>query len=145
MGSRIQKIATVMFALAFVAILAIMNSSILSLGSNSNKKLNSTLSTTDNYELSSFDETTVTGDTVISAIGNCKTLSSSTKLKITVYTNANSSGEEYGYTDEDDDDFTEYSITDPRDDDFINPSAEFEASLVTNDNDIVTEIEFEQK
>jgi len=145
MGGRIQTIAKVIFALAFVAILALMNSGILNLGSNSNKKLNNTLSMTDSYELSTFENTVVTGDSVISAIRNCKNLSSSTKLKVTVKTNSNTTGAAYGYTSTSSDTFNDYTETDPRDNDFINPTAEFDATLDTNSNDIVTEIVFDQK
>ncbi|WXR61384.1 hypothetical protein WG909_13930 [Peptostreptococcaceae bacterium AGR-M142] len=143
MNKKILIVATLVFALAFVAVLAVMNSGLLSTASNANKKLSNTLSMTSDYELETYNGTTVTGDTVISAIKNAKTLSSNTKLEIEVKTKEGAT-DKYGFVDGKDD-FTDYTETDSRDNDFINPTANFEASLTKNDNDIITGIEFVQE
>ena len=47
MGSRVQKIAFLIFALMFVAIMAVLNTSILTLGTSSNEQLTSVVASDD--------------------------------------------------------------------------------------------------
>lgn len=136
MGERIQYVASILFALAFVALLSIMNSNVLQYGAAVNSRVNNNIELSETYELQSFDSTTVTGDTVISAIRNSDTLSNQ-KLTIEVRTSdgrTTSYGE--GGT------FPSYSVTagQPY---YIGPSQKFTSALIRNANEIVTKVLFE--
>lgn len=135
MGNRIQWVAGVLFSLAFVALLSIMNSSTVRYGVNVNNQINNTLSISSSYELQTFNETLVTGDTVISAINNRDTLSTN-KLSIRVITD---DGDESVYGEGGLDSYAASSVSDPR---YIGPSQAFKASLSKNDNDVITQVEF---
>lgn len=123
MGNRIQTIASVIFALLFIGILSMMNSTVLQFGTDVNRKVGNTVSISENYELNSFDGTRVTGDTVISAINNKDTLSSTLQLNIVVDgTLVTGSYKDSGLT--------------------INPNAVYQAELQRNVNDVVENIVF---
>lgn len=123
MGNRIQTIASIIFALLFIGILSMMNSTVLQFGSNVNHKVGNTVSISENYELNSFDGTRVSGDTVISAINNKDTLSSTLQLTIIV------DGVPVTGT------YAESGLT-------INPNTVYQAELQRNVNDVVENIVF---
>lgn len=83
MSERIQWVAGVIFALAFVALLSTMNMDVLRYGSNVNNQVNNQIAVSESYELQNFDGTLVTGDTVQSAVKNQDTLYTS-KLEIRI-------------------------------------------------------------
>jgi hypothetical protein len=62
MGSRLQKIAFIVFALLFVAVIAIMNSSILTMATSANGQLTSIVSS-DDASLNIYDQQKVFGST----------------------------------------------------------------------------------
>lgn len=123
MGNRIQTMASIIFALFFVAILAQMNTSVLKFGADMNGKVNNTLTVSENYELDAFDNTQVTGDTVISAIHNRETLCSNRPIEISIN----------GYVITGNDDAAINSIS---------PSRVYTATLMRNANDVVQTIDF---
>lgn len=135
MGSRVQKIAFLIFALMFIAIMAVLNTSVLTMGTSANQQLTSTVSSSDN-KLSVYDGSTVYGSSVVECAsapdGIC-----STKLEIQVKTGA---GGDTTYSV----DSTYSKDTDPTDSTYINKTAKFNSTLVYNSNGVVTGIVFEQ-
>ena len=63
MGNRIQSIAGTIFALAFIAVMAMIQMNVLGIGNNINDQLARTNIATEMHELAAFDDTTVTGAT----------------------------------------------------------------------------------
>lgn len=120
MGERIQWVAAMLFSLAFVALLSTMNSSVLHYGANVNNRVNNQLVVSESYELQSFDDTLVTGDTVRSAIKNQDTIYTN-KLAITV------NGQSYSASSN----VNNISLTQT-----------YRASIVRNTNNIITGISF---
>lgn len=136
MGSRVQKIAFLIFALMFVAIMAVLNTSILTLGTSSNEQLTSVVAS-DDSPLSVYDDTTVYGATVIQAAKAPDNVTS-TPLEIIVKTSSNTSGATYKGD-------TTYNITDASNADYINRSAKFHSTVQYNDNGVASSITFEQE
>lgn len=132
MGDRIQKIAGIIFALAFVGILAMMNQQVMLFGSDVNQQVHNTSTVSVDYELEPFNGTVVSGDTVISAIKNRNSLTSS-NLSIQVendegvITYSDEAGDETSY----DKSRFEIVITD-----------KYTAELAANANGVVTQIVF---
>lgn len=124
MSNRIQTIASIIFSLVFIAVLATMNSSVLQFGSNVNRRVSNTVSVSQHYELDVFDGTQVTGDTVISAINNKDTLTSGLQLNIIV------DGTTVTGT------YTDSGLT-------INPNTVYNATLQRNLNDVITAVSFD--
>lgn len=120
MSERIQWVASIIFALAFVALMSVMNMDVLHYGANVNNRVNNQIAVSESYELQNFDGTTVTGDTVKSAIKNQDTLYTS-NLEIVV-------------------DGTTYPVGSNTDS--ISLSSKYTATLVRNGNDIITGVEF---
>lgn len=137
MGSRIQSIAATCFALMFVALMALMQTNVLSIGNNVNDQLHRTNVNTEIHELAAFDDTTVTGATVISAIKNYQTLYRY-DMTIVVKTKANAAGTSYGAGQANPD----YTVTSPSNARYINPTKSFTATLKPNANGVLTTIEF---
>lgn len=135
MGSRVQKIAFIIFALLFVAIMAVMNTSVLNLGTNANKQLSTTLQTSDSSALEIYNNSIVSGNTVLNAAKNPSVVSS-TNMTIAVVTKANQSGEPYTSTDT-------YTAN-PSDSTYINTSSQFTSHLVSNSNGVIVGIIFIQ-
>ncbi len=125
MSNRLQSIAEIVFALAFIAILSMIASGVFKFGGNVNEQIQRTNAATELHELRAFDGTTVTGETVISAIRNHNTLYSY-DLTITV------GGTNYGAGG------TTFDITSGA----VNPAAAYSATLDTNGNGVVTGITF---
>lgn len=61
MSERIQWVASIIFALAFVALLSVMNMDVLHYGANVNNRVNNQIAVSESYELQNFDGTVVTG------------------------------------------------------------------------------------
>ena len=137
MGSRVQKIAFLIFALMFVAIMAVLNTSILTLGTSSNEQLTSVVAS-DDSTLSVYADTTVYGSTVINAAKAPDSVTSS-PLDIIVVTAA---GGNATYTSEDGE---QYNVTDPADNNYINRSAKFQSVVHYNDNGVAKDITFTQE
>lgn len=157
MNKKIITIAGIVFALIFVVLLAVMMGTITTKANSANSKLVDTLEMTDNTSLSIYDGTTVKGESVTNAIKNVKQIGSGMKLEIKVTTGKGVT-DYYGYTNNakdenlsEDEEKIDFNIT-PRtstpsettSDYYINPSANFKATLDTNDNDVVKGIKFEQ-
>lgn len=139
MGSRVQKIAFLIFALMFVAIMAILNTSILTLGSSANSQLTATV-TSDDSSLSIYDQNSVYGSSVI----NCAkdpTAVGSTIEKVFVATNASavSTPTAATYTDA-----HKYDAT-VTGDNLVNNTAKFDSYLCYNTNNICTGVLFIQQ
>lgn len=138
MGSRIQKIAFIIFALLFVAIMAVMNSTVLNLGTNGNKQLSTTLQTSDTASLEVYNDASVAGSAVLSAAKNPSSVSS-TNLKIGVLTKAAGTTMKVYIANGSDD--NKYSGSG---NDAINASSQFRSYLCYNANGVVTGIAFIQ-
>ena len=135
MGSRVQKIAFIIFALMFVAIMAVLNTSILTLGTSSNEQLTNIVAS-DDSALNVYDDSTVYGATVI----NCAKAPDdvcSNPLEITVKTAAG--GNDVYKTG------SVYGVTGANEDNYINRSAKFHSELVYNENGVVKGITFTQE
>lgn len=149
MGSRIQKIAFIIFALLFVAIMAVMNSTVLNLGTNGNKQLSTTLQTSDTASLEVYNDATVSGSTVLNAAKNPSSVSS-TNLTIGVVTKAvPGTVKAYATTTGNDENAfgvsTEKYVGSTSDGSAINSGASFHSYLVNNANGVVSGILFVQE
>ena len=122
MSERIQWTVGMLFALAFIAIVSVMSKDVVRYGNAVNNRVNNQVVAAENYELQSFNDVIVTGDTVRSAIKNQETFSN-TNLKIVV-------------------DGTEYAAG--ANTDSIGLATKYKASLAFDspDPDIVTGINF---
>lgn len=127
MGQRIEHIAGIVFAMMFIAILALMNSNVLGIGNSVNAQLSRTYEATEMRELASFDNTTVTGSTAISAIKNYDNLYN---YNMAIYVDGTPYGAATGAKD------YAYAST------HIDPAASFNAVLDVNSNGVTTGIRF---
>lgn len=127
MGQRIEHIAGIVFALMFIAILALMNSNVIGIGNSVNDQLSRTYEATEMRELASFDDTKVTGSTVISAIKNYDNLY---HYDMEIYVDGESYGAAAGARD------YAYAST------HIDPTASFSAALEANANGVTNAIWF---
>ena len=150
MGSRVQKIAFLVFALMFIAIMAVLNTSVLTLGTSANNQLNTTVSSGE-VSLNIYDGTTVSGANVRDA-AKAPDKICSTDLKITVKTSANTAGTTYtsatgdSYNPAYGGKTAPASGTDAKGQStYINPTATFESILNYNGNGVVNGITFTQK
>ena len=120
----------------FIAIMAVLNTSVLTMGTSANQQLTSTVSSSDN-KLSVYDGSTVYGSSVVECAsapdGIC-----STKLKVTVSTGENDAGTTYTG------DASYSKDTAPTDATYINKTAKFTSQLHYNNNGVVDEIIFKQ-
>lgn len=139
MGSRIQKIAFIVFALLFVAIMAVINTGILNMGTNANKQLSTTVQTSNASTLELYNNTTISGDTVAAAAKNPDSLGN-TGMTVFVATKAGSSGSPEAYTAS-----KKYTSIGSSDTKYINPSAQFKSFLCENNNGVVSRILFIQE
>lgn len=141
MGSRVQKIAFLIFALMFVAIMAILNTSILTLGSSANSQLTATV-TSDDSSLSIYDQNSVYGSSVI----NCAkdpTAVGSTIQTVIVFTNDDSTG--FAYTDAKPYAADKHGSGYDTATGLVNNTAKFDSYLCYNDNNICTGVLFVQQ
>ncbi len=134
MGSRMQKIAFLIFALMFIAIMAVMNTSILTLGTSANNQLNTTINNRD-VALQIYDGTVVSGANVRDvAKAPDKVCSTSLSIEVHTKTSTNTYTANSPYQ----------STTGTTEGKYINPSATFNSSLTYNENGVVTGIKFQQ-
>ena len=142
MGSRIQHIAFIVFALLFVAIIAVINTGILNMGTNANKTLSTTVQTSNSSTMELYNDTKISGDTVASAAKNPNSLAN-TAMKIYVVTKATHvmpTNKETGLYDND----NKYQAQSGADN-YINSSAQFESHLLQNGNGVTSGVLFIQE
>lgn len=139
MAERIQHIAGIIFALAFVALLALLNTNAINIGQNVNRQLSRTSTASETYELQAFDGTTVTGATVISAIKNYDALTAY-DMAISVVTKSGSVSvtTTYGAGGT----YVKYDPTSQPANTRITPTKSFRAELVENINGILNGVKF---
>lgn len=132
MSGRIQTIAFVIFTLMFVAIMAILNNTILTMGTSANSQLSS-LVTSNDAALNIYDNQVVYGSTVV----NCaKDPSSISETIDTVYVlTAGGDCKEYKEPN---------LYTGATGNNAINSSAKFNSYLCVNNNGVVTAVLFTQ-
>lgn len=135
MGSRIQHIAFIVFALLFVAIIAVINTGILNMGTNANKTLSTTVQTSNSSTLELYNNTSIAGDTVANAAKNPDSLAN-TSMAVFVVTNAHTTPEVYTNKNK-----YKAQSSDPL---YINSSAQFQSYLCENSNGVVAGILFVQ-
>lgn len=140
MGSRVQKIAFIVFALLFVAIMAVINTGILNMGTNANKTLSTTVQTSNSSTLELYNNTTIAGDTVAAAAKNPNSLAN-TSMNIYVVTKAMSGIGTAGKGTYDNDHKYQAQSGDNW---YINSSAQFRSYLCENDNGVTAGILFVQ-
>ena len=136
MGSRIQHIAFIVFALLFVAIIAVINTGILNMGTNANKTLSTTVQTSNSSTLELYNNTKIAGDTVANAAKNPDSLANTS---MTVFVATKASTEPEAYTNS-----KKYKAQ-SSDSKYINSSAQFDSYLCENDNGVVSGILFVQE
>lgn len=141
MGSRIQHIAFIVFALLFVAIIAVINTGILNMGTNANKTLSTTVQTSNSSTMELYNKTKIAGDTVAAAAKNPDSLAN-TSMTVYVVTKAqNGLGEKkQGIYDNS----NKYQAK-SNDDWYINSSAQFDSYLLQNSNGVTSGILFIQE
>lgn len=142
MGSRIQHIAFIVFALLFVAIIAVINTGILNMGTNANKTLSTTVQTSNSSTMELYNSTKISGDTVAAAAKNPNSLSN-TAMKIYVVTKATHvmpTDMANGLYDND----NKYQAKSGADN-YINSSAQFDSYLVENNNGVTSGVLFIQE
>ena len=142
MGSRIQHIAFIVFALLFVAIIAVINTGILNMGTNANKTLSTTVQTSNSSTMELYNNTKISGDTMASAAKNPNSLAN-TSMTVFVVTRAHdkqSSTAGKGLYDNE----HKYQAK-SGDPDYINSSAQFDSYLLQNDNGVTSGVLFIQE
>lgn len=140
MGSRVQKIAFLIFALMFVAIMAILNTSILTLGTSANGQLTTTVSS-DDSALSIYDDNSVYGSSVINCAKDPAGVGD-TILNVFVFTNGNNKDTKPGAHYNKD---AKYAVSDATDGNYINRTAKFKSYLCYNSNNVCTGVCFVQE
>lgn len=175
MDLKIIKIAGIVFAIVFIGLMAVVMGVIMNKGNNASSKMNDTLSMTDTFDLSTYENgSPIIGEAVRNAISNGKTIGGTGKLVFIVKTSASTTETIYGYATtgtvssggsggsstgfgkgKND---TSISFTwspasafngtfsnTVTDADYINPSASFKCDLLVNNNDVIVGIYFEQQ
>lgn len=141
MGSRVQKIAFLIFALMFVAIMAILNTSILTLGSSANSQLTATVTSNDS-SLSIYDQNSVYGSSVISCAKKPSEVGSTIQTVI-VFTKDDNAG--YAYTDTNSYKADKHGSSYGTAEGLVNNTAKFDSYLCYNANNICTGVLFIQQ
>ena len=138
MGSRVQKIAFLIFALMFVAIMAILNTTILTMGTSANSQLTTTV-TSDDSSLQIYDQGSLYGSSVVTCAKDPGKVAS-TDMNIYVITNADADGTKYST------DTIKYDGSgDASAGTNINKTAKFNSYLCNNANGVTTGILFVQQ
>ena len=137
MGSRVQKIAFLIFALMFVAIMAILNTTILTMGTSANSQLTTTV-TSDDSSLQIYDQGSLYGSSVVTCAKDPGKVAS-TDMNIYVITNADKDGTKYDTTNKYDGSGNTSDCTN------INKTAKFNSYLCNNANGVTTGILFIQQ
>lgn len=142
MGSRIQHIAFIVFALLFVAIIAVINTGILNMGTNANKTLSTTVQTSNSSTMELYNKTKIAGDTVAAAAKNPDSLAN-TPMTVYVFTKAQGgSAPTEGKGKYDNKHKYQATSTDTW---YINSSAQFDSYLLQNSNGVTSGILFVQE
>lgn len=136
MGGRVQKIAFIIFALLFVAIMAVLNTSVLNMATSSNKTLTTTVTTSDSSSLNVYDNTSVYGSTVQDCAKKPDGIISSS-LYVFVRTAGGTGYTCYATG-------NEYNNNNAGDANYINPNSMFHSNLITNSNGVTCGILFYQ-
>ena len=136
MGGRVQKIAFIIFALLFVAIMAVLNTSVLNMATSANKTLTTTVTTSDSSSLNVYDNTSVYGSTVQDCAKKPDGIISSA-LYVFVRTSGSDGYACYNTG-------NEYNNNNAGDSDYINPNSMFHSNLITNSNGVTCGILFYQ-
>lgn len=146
MEHKIITIAAIVFALVFVLILAVMMGTITNKANSANTQLADTLSMSSDTGVEEYENGSFTGEAVINAIKNVKTIGGDAKIKITVKTAADTSGTSYGYTDPSGkpNEIVGYTAPAPTDPKYISTTATFNSTVNKSANGIPQEIVFEQ-
>lgn len=141
MGGRVQKIAFIIFALLFVAIMAVLNTSVLNMATSSNKTLTTTVTTSDSSSLNVYDNTSVYGSTVQECAKKPDSIvSSSLSVLVCTTGNAGTGGDGYiAYTGD-----STYNENNAGNSAYINPNSMFNSNLLTNSNGVTVGILFYQ-
>lgn len=139
MAHRIQEVVSVIFALAFVSLLAMMNGNVIVIGQNVNRQLNRTSVAAESYELQAFNDTNVTGATVISAIKNFDAL---TNYELCIEVTTKNSGAAITTTYGAGGTYRQYSPAAQPSNTRITPTKSFHATIAENINGVLTAIEF---
>lgn len=137
MGSRVQKIAFLIFALMFVAIMAILNTTILTMGTSANSQLTTTV-TSDDSSLQIYDQGSLYGSSVVTCAKDPGKVAS-TDMNIYVITNADADGTKYTTDHKYDGSGDAAAGTN------INKTAKFNSYLCNNANGVTTGILFIQQ
>lgn len=137
MGSRVQKIAFLIFALMFVAIMAILNTTILTMGTSANSQLTTTV-TSDDSSLQIYDQGSLYGSSVVTCAKDPGKVAS-TDMNIYVITNADADGTKYTTNNKYDGSGDTAAGTN------INKTAKFNSYLCNNANGVTTGILFIQQ
>lgn len=141
MGSRVQKIAFLIFALMFVAIMAILNTSILTLGTSANGQLTSIV-TSDDAALNIYDNQKVYGSTAASCAKDPSAVAETVE-NVYVITAADTTGQKY--TSESGESYPISSLSDDeKTAKTINSTAKFNSYLCINSNGVITGVLFVQ-
>jgi hypothetical protein len=99
MNKKIIIIATIIFALVFILLLALMMGSIMAKGTEANTQLTDTLQTVSTVRLDTYKAgETVTGAEVINCIANIDSVGGEMKLGVSVSTTANRVTSPVNYT-----------------------------------------------
>lgn len=138
MSRRSLAMIGVTFALVFVASLSVLIGSISISTWESNNKLVETLSKQTIVE----EGETVKGELVAVMLNNLVLLDENIVCSVVVKTKENPDGKEYTIVRGQK---RVYEGRDTRSKDYINPSGDFIVSYNTNENGLITSIEFEQK
>jgi hypothetical protein len=168
MDRKIMTIVSIVFALVFVLMLAMLFNIVSSTGNEATDTFGSTRDSIVYNEVKQFDDTEVSGATVISTINNLTENKSGTKMRYLVVNNESSSTNKcikvYGYIGSSpvtcdtvakgkeeikgntpNSEYALYKVTDKTSGDFINSSSRYKSELVKSDNDVVLGIMFTRK
>jgi hypothetical protein len=171
MNKKIITIASIVFALIFIVILAVMMGTITNKANSANTKLVDTLEMSDGMELSNYDNGVIKGSGVVNAIKNGKSIAGSQKIWMMVVTKKNNTKKVYGYGElgsgstttlyyndgsstkqefeynvkSNSDTYVTYDVTDNNSADYINEQVSFKSYLVKNKNNVVLGIYFIQQ
>lgn len=153
---KITEIALIIFALVFVILMSIMFGHVVGFGNNTNEQLSNMNRAVIEADLMNYDDTVISGDTVISTINKMKELKDGTKMSYTVKT---TSWTDYGHQavagagsiDSIDAgnvgtaevEYKKYSA-EVGDSDFISPVDSYKSKVVANENGVIIGIAFEK-
>lgn len=80
MGKKIITIAEIIFAIVFIIIMALLFNTVTNFGDSANESLTNIKQSIEDADIASYNNTTVSGDTVVSTINKLKTTKNGVKL-----------------------------------------------------------------